>query len=756
MRSLLRLRGRKRGGGTGSVEVTLTYPTAAGVTAVTATLKNLTDGTAQCTADETLAITSGTDTNSVTFSRADVPAGVYLLVFTLTTEKNDITTTTTSTELVRVANGAKSESALTITTENLNEIVTLTFKNADGTDFGDWKSGYTPTLTYENYATVTLPTANDVSRTGYEFKGWYTASDLATSAGESIVLAADTTLYAKWEEFEITLKTGNAINAILAKFSTATAFKRSDDAPSDTATLEYYLDTAGKYVPVWIDGTTLYYYVNSEGYLSRKKLYLNEDSSYMFSERSALETIDTKDFDTSRVTNMQKMFYKCTALENLDVSKFDTANVTNMGSMFSNCGKLTSLDVSGFETAKVTNMGAMFYDCYALTSLDVRGFNTSSVTSMSGMFYFCEMLTSLDVSNFDTSNVTNMGNMFGGCKNVTSLDVSKFNTAKVTNMQSTFYACKLLTTVDVSKFDTSSVTDMHDMFMNSSKLTNVDVSNFNTSNVTTMWRMFDGCSALETLDVSKFDTAKVKNMADMFRSCTKLATIYASASFTTAAVTESTDMFTGCSKLKGGNGTAYSSSNTGVTYARIDGLDGNPGYFTAKAVFSSSNYDSATELADAIKTATGDVTVTLSGNVGNDVKSVLDALRDARDVTTLTLDLSSMEITSFDNETKNALANSNKPIALVLPSQFTVIAGGQFQNCHSLKSITIPASVKQIGNGAFTGCDSLEEALFVDSGGVWNAGTHTGITVTDPAANATNLTSTYVHDGWAWQSTTTP
>ena len=39
-------------------------------------------------------------------------------------------------------------------------------------------------------------------------------------------------------------------------------------------------------------------------------------------------------------------------------------------------------------------------------------------------------------------------------------------------------------------------------------------------------------------------------------------------------------MFGDCTRLKGGNGTAYNSSYTDKTYARID-ASGTPGYFTA-------------------------------------------------------------------------------------------------------------------------------------------------------------------------------
>lgn len=43
-------------------------------------------------------------------------------------------------------------------------------------------------------------------------------------------------------------------------------------------------------------------------------------------------------------------------------------------------------------------------------------------------------------------------------------------------------------------------------------------------------------------------------------------------------------MFYGCENLKGGQGTPYDGSHIGGEYARADGLNSRPGYFTAKRV----------------------------------------------------------------------------------------------------------------------------------------------------------------------------
>ena len=303
--------------------------------------------------------------------------------------------------------------------------------------------------------------------------------------------------------------------------------------------------------------------------------------SGMFWECTGLTNLDVSNFDTSNVTNMYYMFSRCRSLTSLDVSNFNTSKVTNMDSMFDYCRELTSLDVSNFNTSKVTNMNSMFNGCSGLTSLDVSNFDTSNVTSMRKTFSGCSGLTSLDLSNFDTSNVTNMQEMFYGCRGLTNLDVSNFDTSNVTNMSGTFYACSGLTSLDVSNFDTSNVTNMASMFYECSGLTSLDVSNFDTSNVTNMNGMFMRCSSLTSLDVSNFDTRNVTNMQQMFVICSALTTIYASSNFVTTNVNNSLYMFSSCTSLVGGNGTAYNSSYTDKTYARIDTPE-TPGYFTEK------------------------------------------------------------------------------------------------------------------------------------------------------------------------------
>ena len=98
--------------------------------------------------------------------------------------------------------------------------------------------------------------------------------------------------------------------------------------------------------------------------------------------------------------------------------------------MFWLCSSLTSLDVSKFDTSKVTDMGRMFADCSSLTSLDVSKFDTSNVTNMQWMFGDCFKLKTIYASNnFNTSQVSNSDNMFSGCTSLVGGKGTTYNSS---------------------------------------------------------------------------------------------------------------------------------------------------------------------------------------------------------------------------------------------------------------------------------------------------------------------------------------
>ena len=390
---------------------------------------------------------------------------------------------------------------------------------------------------------------------------------------------------------------GLDFNAKLKALKTATNkiehFKKSNVAPAASMNAVNIEDEDSDYeIKLWLDPTdqTAYYYAEPE------RVYLNTDSSYMFTSRynsreiRGILEIDLSNFDTSQVTNMDSMFYDMSNLTMLDLSSFNTSKVTDMSGMFAGLLNLTTLNVSHFDTSNVTNMDAMFYGMSSLTALNVSHFDTSNVTNMDAMFYGMSSLTSLNLSNFDTSQVTDMGYMFSYMSNLTSLDLSNFDTSKVTNMEAMFFdaSTSSLASLNLSNFDTSKVTNMDSMFYGMSNLTSLDLSNFDTSQVTDMGSMFAEMLSLTTLDLSNFDTSKVTDMSgmfylnDMYISEDKLETIYVNNDFNTAKLTDFSGMFQNRKKLRGGNGSYLADPDTAdKTWLRVD-RPGVHGYFTRK------------------------------------------------------------------------------------------------------------------------------------------------------------------------------
>ena len=89
-----------------------------------------------------------------------------------------------------------------------------------------------------------------------------------------------------------------------------------------------------------------------------------ESMDGMFSMCLNIEELDLSSWDTSNVTNMNSLFYcynnQIPAFKSINVSGWDTSNVTIMTSMFYGCSQLTSLDIRNFNMSKVSNVSSMF------------------------------------------------------------------------------------------------------------------------------------------------------------------------------------------------------------------------------------------------------------------------------------------------------------------------------------------------------------------------------------------------------------
>ena len=166
---------------------------------------------------------------------------------------------------------------------------------------------------------------------------------------------------------------------------------------------------------------------------SNDVIYLPQNSSYMFSGFTNLESINFENVSTREVTDMSYMFLNCTSLNNMNINDWDTSQVTNMGNMFGSCSNLETLDISEWNTGNVTRMSGMFYGCNSLTTLDLNNWDTKYVTNMSSMFDECRLLSVLDISKWNTSNLVNTEAMFNRAQALTNIDLSNWDMSKVTN-----------------------------------------------------------------------------------------------------------------------------------------------------------------------------------------------------------------------------------------------------------------------------------------------------------------------------------
>lgn len=273
--------------------------------------------------------------------------------------------------------------------------------------------------------------------------------------------------------------------------------------------------------------------------------------SYWFYYCKKLTTLSgMSNLNTSKVTNMKRLFGDCSSLTSITTSYFKTSNVEDMSYMFHNCEKLTSLNVSVFDTKKVKKMTSMFSGCTALTSLNISSstFNTENVTDMYGMFEDCKGLTQLNLSKFNTSNVKRMDAMFSGASGLTTLDLSNFSIERVTTMSNMFSFCTGLKSVTIGATTgpwAEQLTTTEAMFEGCKKLQSVHAKALSGKSLQTTRKMFKDCAELSTLD---FSISPRDDASYTFYNCAKLN--YESLPVNINYATSISHMFDGCTSWK--------------------------------------------------------------------------------------------------------------------------------------------------------------------------------------------------------------
>jgi len=172
----------------------------------------------------------------------------------------------------------------------------------------------------------------------------------------------------------------------------------------------------------------------------------NDGNCPHFGAKSRLGVM--KDWDVSKVTNMQELFKGKTAF-NGDLSEWDTSSLTTAYQMFYSCPLFNS-DISNWDVSNVENFQGMFNGNAAFNA-DISKWNTSKAKTMQGMFKDAINFNQ-DISDWDTSHVENFVSQFEGTERFDQ-PVGKWNTgaSKSDGMQGMFQRAKSFAQ-DVSSF----------------------------------------------------------------------------------------------------------------------------------------------------------------------------------------------------------------------------------------------------------------------------------------------------------------
>lgn len=211
------------------------------------------------------------------------------------------------------------------------------------------------------------------------------------------------------------------------------------------------------------------------------------------------------------------------------------------------------------------------------------GFEDTAYTSNSQVPWYPQHDDFTYVYVDDEMKPTSCAYWFYMFRNCAGFMLNKLDTSQATSLAFMFYFCSSVTELDLHDFDTANVTSINYMFYFCSKLESLTMGDWDMRNLRVVAQAFRNLSAITTLDFSGWLMPEyTSTMQYAFYNCTKLTTIYAPEGCDLSDTAVNGYCFSQCSKLVGGAGTAYSSGNVTAVMARIDGLGGQPGYFTAK------------------------------------------------------------------------------------------------------------------------------------------------------------------------------
>jgi len=97
----------------------------------------------------------------------------------------------------------------------------------------------------------------------------------------------------------------------------------------------------------------------------------NAPEHFLDSENTTTKNLSfDPNINTDNVEDTSNMFINCTALETIDFGGFDTDSVKNMSGMFEGCTSLTSLNLSNFNLSALASYNKMLDGCTSLQTIN--------------------------------------------------------------------------------------------------------------------------------------------------------------------------------------------------------------------------------------------------------------------------------------------------------------------------------------------------------------------------------------------------
>ena len=504
----------------------------------------------------------------------------------------------------------------------------------------------------------------------------------------------------------------------------------------------------------------------------------------------------------SNVTSIgSSAFEGCSSLTSITIP----SSVTSIGhSVFSGCSSLTTVTFG--ENSQLTSIGfGEFRDCSSLTSITIP----SSVTSLgSYAFYNCTGLTEINFNATDMSDLSSSNSVFYNAgkdgsgiivnigANVTRIPAYLFNPSGSSNSPN-------ITSVNFEEGSQCTEIGNH-AFRYCSSLISITIP----ENVTSIGRSaFYGCSSLAT--VAFGENSRLTSIGGVaFEGCSSLASItipenvisigsYAfsgCSSLTSITIPENVDSigvgaFNDCSSLVtvtfgensqlesiGDSAFSGCSSLTSINMPSSVTSIGELAFYGCRSLqynlYEGGLYLGNQENPYMVLMGTESTDIT-EFTIHSDCKIIYyQAFYNCSSLTSIIIPSSVTSIGSYafagcstlttvtfgensqlESIGSYAFQNCSNLTSITIPESVTSIGDYAFYNCDSLTSVTIPSSVTSIGRSAFYGCNSLTSVTFENTSGWYRttsstATSGTSVTVTDPAQNATYLTSTYRNYYW--------